>query len=176
MSAVECFLDTNILLYAASRSPADRAKKKIATELIAEKQFGVSAQVLAEFYTVATRKPDFRMPADQALEWIESLEAFPCIAVDAGLVKTAAEASVRHGISYWDGAILAAARAIGAPVLYSEDLNHGQIYDDVRVANPFRPASRPGGFHEDNPGFSARPTLHKQTQLERLQKHVRSRR
>ena len=153
MSGVECFLDTNILLYAASRNPADQAKKRIAIELMVEKQFGLSAQVLAEFYTIATKKADFGMPAERALEWIENLEAFPCLAVDAGLVKTAAEASARFRISYWDGAILAAARAMGAPVLYSEDLNHGQNYDGVRVANPFKRAPRLVGFHEDSPGF-----------------------
>lgn len=153
MSGVECFLDTNILLYAASRNPADLAKKKIAIELMAEKQFGLSAQVLAEFYTIATKKADFRMAAERALEWIENLEEFPCLAVDAGLVKTAAEASARFAISYWDGAILAAARAMGAPVLYSEDLNHGQNYDGVRVANPFKLAPSPGGFHEDSSAF-----------------------
>jgi predicted nucleic acid-binding protein len=149
MSGVECFLDTNILLYAASRNPADLAKKKIAIDLMAEAQFGLSAQVLAEFYTIATKKADFRMAADSALEWIENLEEFPCLPVDAGLVKTAAETSARYHISYWDGAIVAAARAMGAVILYSEDLNHGQRYDGVEVRNPFRPASRLGGFHED---------------------------
>ena len=153
MSGIECFLDTNILLYAASRNPADQAKKKIAIELMAEKQFGLSAQVLAEFYTVATKKADIRMTPERALEWIENLEAFPCLAVDTGLVKTAAEASVRFRISYWDGAILAAARAMGAPVLYSEDLNHGQSYDGVRVANPFKQSPLAGGLHEDSSAF-----------------------
>ena len=153
MSGVECFLDTNILLYAASRSPADQVKKKIAIDLMAQTQFGLSAQVLQEFYTVATRKADLRMAADQALEWIENLEEFPCLPIDVGLVKTAAETSARYRISYWDGAILAAAHAMGAPILYSEDLNHGQSYDGVQVRNPFRPASRPGGFHEDAASF-----------------------
>jgi predicted nucleic acid-binding protein len=161
MSAVECFLDTNILLYAASRNPADLAKKKIATELMAEARFGLSAQVLQEFYTVATRKAQFGMAPPLALEWIENLEEFPCLALDVGLVKTAAEASARHRISYWDGAILAAARALGAPVLYSEDLSHGQNYDGVQVRNPFRQSSRGGGFHEESPDIegSAEPPL-----------------
>jgi predicted nucleic acid-binding protein len=149
MSGVECFLDTNILLYAASRNPADLAKKKIAIDLMADTQFGLSAQVLSEFYTVATKKADFRMTPDRALEWIETLEEFPCLAVDKGLVKIAAEASARHRISYWDGAILAAAQAMGAPVVYSEDLNHGQSYDGVTVRNPFKLSSLPGGLHED---------------------------
>lgn len=154
MSGVECFLDTNILLYAASRNPADLTKKKIATDLMAKTQFGLSAQVLQEFYSVATRKAQFGMAPDRALEWIEILEEFPCLAVDAGLVKTAAEASARHRISYWDGAVVAAARAMGAPVLFSEDLSHGQNYDGVQVRNPFRQSpSGGGGFHEDSPGF-----------------------
>ncbi len=149
MSVVECFLDTNILLYAASRNPADLAKKTIATELMAQAHFGLSAQVLAEFYTVATRKAELRMGPDQALEWIEALDAFPCLPIDAGLVKTAAEAAARHRLSYWDGAILAAASAMGAPIVYSEDLNHGQSYDGIRVRNPFRRSVPAGGFHED---------------------------
>jgi predicted nucleic acid-binding protein len=158
MSGVDCFLDTNVLLYAASRNPADLTKKKIAIELMGEAQFGLSAQVLQEFYTIATRKADFRMAADQALEWIENLEEFPCLPIDNGLVKTAAEASARYRISYWDGAILAAARAMEAPVLYSEDLNHGQNYDGVQVRNPFRQSLTAGGFHEESPGFQRETT------------------
>ena len=43
----------------------------------------------------------------------------------------------RYQLSYWDGAIIAAAERLGARVLYSEDLNHGQTYGSVRVENPF---------------------------------------
>ncbi|MEJ2116507.1 MAG: PIN domain-containing protein [Alphaproteobacteria bacterium] len=150
MTAVECFLDTNILLYAASRNLGDLTKKTIAIELIDEKDFGLSAQVLQEFYNVATRKADFRMLPSQALEWIENFEEFPCVPTDVGLVKTAAETSARYRISYWDGAIVAAAEALGASTLYSEDLNHGQTYGSVRVVNPFRDAQR-HGFQEEAP-------------------------
>ena len=153
MSGVECFLDTNILLYAASRNPADLPKKRIAIDLMTEARFGLSAQVLSEFYTIATKKADFGMAPARALEWIETLEEFPCLPVDKGLVKTAAVAAARYRISYWDGAILAAARAMGAAVLYSEDLNHGQSYDGVEVRNPFRQHWPSAGFHEPSPAF-----------------------
>ena len=53
------------------------------------------------------------------------------------LIKVAIEISWRYRISYWDGAILAAAERLGAEVLYTEDLNHGQAYGTVRVINPF---------------------------------------
>ena len=46
--------------------------------------------------------------------------------------------SVRFKISYWDGAIIAAAEALGAETLYTEDLNDGQLYGSVRVENPFK--------------------------------------
>ena len=78
------------------------------------------------------------MSAEKALEWIEQLEAFPCLAIDASLVKIAAEISERYEISYWDAAVVAAAESLGARTLYSEDLADGQRYGTVRVSNPFR--------------------------------------
>ncbi|WP_245297171.1 MULTISPECIES: PIN domain-containing protein [Rhodomicrobium] len=126
----------------------DARKKTIASELIQETFFGLSAQVVQEFYTVATRKADFKMPGEKAMEWLENFQEFPCHPIDMGLVKNAAVMASRYGLSYWDGAILAAASALGAPVVYSEDLNHGQTYGDVKVCNPFKDVPK-SGFHED---------------------------
>lgn len=145
---VDCFLDTNILIYAALGRAAEEAKRKTASELIASTQFGLSAQVLQEFYTVVTRKSERPLAPARALEWIELLEVFPCAPIDASLVKRGAENSARYRISYWDGAILAAAEALGASTLYSEDLNHGQTYGGVSVCNPFKDQPK-SGFHED---------------------------
>jgi predicted nucleic acid-binding protein len=145
----ECFLDTNVLLYAASRNPTHRLKKKRAIELIAEKQFALSAQVLQEFYVNATRKADFSMAPEAALHWIEKLEEFVWLSIDSSLVKTGANVSARYGISYWDGAIVAAAEALGVPVLYTEDLNHGQAYGTVTAINPFRDLAVQQGFHDN---------------------------
>jgi predicted nucleic acid-binding protein len=150
---VDCFLDTNILIYAALGKAAAEAKRTIASELIASTQFGLSAQVLQEFYAVATRKSERPLAPAQALEWIELLEVFPCVPIDASLVKRGAENSVRYRVSYWDGAILAAAEALGATTLYSEDLNDGQNFGGVTVRNPFKLLPK-SGFHEDGPGLS----------------------
>jgi len=43
----------------------------------------------------------------------------------------------RFQVSYWDAAILAAAKRLGCHTVYSEDMNHGQDYDGVCVVNPF---------------------------------------
>jgi predicted nucleic acid-binding protein len=133
--SVDCFLDTNVIVYAAAGR--DTAKRERALELIETRDFGLSAQVLQEFYVTVVRKAEVPLTPAEALEWIEQFEAFPCLPIDSGLVKVAAEISLRHRVSYWDAAILAAADSLGASVLYSEDLNHGQRYGQVQVLNPF---------------------------------------
>jgi predicted nucleic acid-binding protein len=136
--SVECFLDTNVLVYAAAGRGTEESKRKRALSLIETKEFGISAQVLQEFYVTVVRKLEVPLTSVEALEWIEQFEMFPCLAVDASIVKIAVEISERHRISYWDGAIVAAAEALGAGILYSEDLNHEQRYGSVQVLNPFR--------------------------------------
>jgi predicted nucleic acid-binding protein len=132
----ECFLDTNVLVYAAAGG-ADAAKRRRALELIDTENFGVSAQVLQEFYVTVVRKIAVPLTAERALEWIEQLEAFPCAGVDASLVKIAIEISERYRISYWDASIIAAADVLGAKTVFTEDLADGQNYGRVRVRNPF---------------------------------------
>jgi predicted nucleic acid-binding protein len=115
---------------------AEERKRARAEALIFAGGFATSGQVLQEFYTVVTRKGVPLSPA-RAFAWIERLVRFPCVAVDSSLVIDAIAISERYRISYWDGAILAAAESTGAETLYTEDLNHGQVYGSVRVINPF---------------------------------------
>ncbi|PWU01812.1 MAG: VapC toxin family PIN domain ribonuclease [Terriglobia bacterium] len=135
------FLDTNVLVYAALGTGKDERKRERALELIESEDFGTSAQVLQEFFVTVVKKAARPLPAREALEWIEQWSAFPCQAVDHQLVRIAIELSERYAISYWDAAILAAAEALGAHTVYSEDLNDGQRYGQVRVINPFRKRS-----------------------------------
>ena len=131
-------LDTNVLVYAVSRAADDVAKRRIALELIETHNVGLSGQILQEFFVVVTKKNRRVLSADDALDWIESFEDFPIVPIDASLVRRGAELSARYQISYWDGAVVAAAQALQAATLYTEDLNHNQVYGDVRVVNPFR--------------------------------------
>ncbi len=132
---VDRFMDTNILVYAVVRDENEKRRRSL--ELIEKEIFALSAQVLQEFYVIVTHKIAVPLSPDQALEWIEQFEMFPCISIDTSLIKIGVEISVRYKISYWDGLILAAAEHSGAMILYSEDLNHGQLYGKVRVINPF---------------------------------------
>lgn len=62
---------------------------------------------------------------------------FPCCPVGADTVQLGAEISESYRISYWDGAILAAAESVGARTPFTEGLNPGQDYGGVRVVKPF---------------------------------------
>lgn len=135
--SVEAFLDSNILLYAASKDPADAAKSARAARLIAETNFGVSMQVAQEFYHNARLKARLAITAAQAETIIGLLLARPLVVTDADLFAHARQLCERYQLRYWDAAIVAAAARLQAPVLYSEDLSDGQQYDGVRVINPF---------------------------------------
>jgi len=135
--AVDAFLDTNVLVYSVSQLREDRGKRDRAEALL-KLPFGISAQILQEFYVTVTRKIKKPLTPDVALEWVEQLEQQPCVPVDAILVKNGIVMAERYNISYWDGAIIAAAEALGAQTLFTEDLNHGQMYGSVRIENPFR--------------------------------------
>jgi predicted nucleic acid-binding protein len=132
------FLDTNILVYAATGAGREERKRQVALSMIESEKFGTSAQVLQEFFVTVVKKAARPLSAEQALEWIEELTAFPCWPIDHRLVRIAIEQSARYRISYWDAAILSAAQALESQIVYSEDLNDGQQYEGVRVINPFR--------------------------------------
>ena len=131
------FFDTNILLYAAASASDEAQKRARAMALIARGDVATSGQVLAEFYYNATNKIKPPLDHAEALGWLDRLRHFPVVPVTATLVARGAATAKRFQISYWDGAILAAAEEIGAETMYSEDLNHGQRYGPVRVINPF---------------------------------------
>ena len=135
---VDCFIDTNVLVYAISSAPDEAEKTRRAREIVAQRKFGTSGQVLQEFFVVATRKIRRGISAEQALQIIDEFDDLPCVPTDAQLVREGILASQRFNISYWDGAILAAAEKLRAPILYTEDLSHDKMYGSVRVVNPFK--------------------------------------
>lgn len=136
IAGADVFLDTNILLYAALGRADAPEKYERSVELLTTR-FGTSAQVLAEFYINAQRKGPRPLTSDEAREWVLRLSKKPFQPVDFRVVRDGIEHGRRYRISYWDGAILAAAERLGARIVYSEDLNHGQTYGSVRVENPF---------------------------------------
>jgi predicted nucleic acid-binding protein len=132
------FADTNVLLYAISRDPKEQAKATRANKLLSARDIGLSVQVLQEFYVQATRETRAdRLTHEQAAALIDSFRRFPVQETTLSMALSALSTRQRFDISYWDAAILEAARALGCEVVLSEDLNDGQDYAGVRVENPF---------------------------------------
>jgi predicted nucleic acid-binding protein len=132
------FVDTNVLLYAISHDPDEQEKAARANELLSAWGIGLSVQVLQEFYVQATRESRAdRLTHEQAAALVDSFRRFPVQETTIAVMLAGISTRDRFGISYWDAAILEAARALGCEVVLSEDLSDGQDYAGVRVANPF---------------------------------------
>ena len=135
--SVEYFLDTNIVVYAVDTTHGAAHKRQIARNILREGNFGVSTQVLQEFYVISTKKLKRPLSVSTAARWVDQLSRADIATLDVSLIKQAIVHSKRYQISYWDGAIIAAAEALGASTLYTEDLSHSQSYGSVKVQNPF---------------------------------------
>ncbi len=133
------FVDTSVLLYAVSQDVAEQAKAERANSILADRDIALSVQVLQEFYVQATRstRPD-ALTHEQAARLVESFLRFPVQEIATPVMLAAMVTRNRFGLSYWDAAILEAARALGCEVVLSEDLADGEDYAGVRVQNPFR--------------------------------------
>jgi predicted nucleic acid-binding protein len=132
------FVDTNVLLYAISKDPAEARKTRVALGLLAERDIALSVQVLQEFYVQATRTGRTNpLTSKQASALAESWLRFPVQATSVELMEAGFAACVKFRISYWDATIVEAARLMECAVLLTEDLQDGQDFDGVRVVNPF---------------------------------------
>ena len=133
MTETDPFFDTNVLLYLLS---GDASKADCAEALIAAGGL-ISVQVLNEFASVASRKLGMSWP--EIREVLETIRAV-CRVEPLGL-KThdlGLEFAERFGFSIYDGTILASAQLAGCRVVFTEDLQHGQVIDErLEIINPF---------------------------------------
>lgn len=131
----DIFLDSNIVIYTL-----DLRDERRETALRLVSGGGViSAQVLSETANVARRKLhlDYSAIADVLNEISRTCEVLP---ISAETVRRALRVGQRYGFSYFDAQIVATARLAGCRILYSEDLQHGQVIDDeLTILNPFLP-------------------------------------
>ena len=133
------FVDTNILLYAASTAAEEAPKAHIARGLLESEDLALSVQVVQEFHVQATRPSrSGNLTHRQATLLIEAFLRFPVQETTVSLVRASLEARERFQISYWDAAIIEAARALGCRTVLSEDLSGGRDYDGVTVEDPFK--------------------------------------
>ena len=129
------FFDTNLIVYAADTECEAPERRDMARSLLLNRDVTVSTQVLMEVYSVLRRKLGYA--PQEAADWIHTLTDETVIVPGPEDVISAIDISRRFEISHWDGLILQAAGKAGLSLVYSEDLNHGQMYGPVRVCNPF---------------------------------------
>lgn len=136
-SRVSAFLDTNVLIYRIDpQSPAKQARaNELINTLYPSGQAVLSTQVLQEFYNTAVNK--IRVPRDIAANLTRAHASDRTIQVTPALIMAATQRHAAGNISFWDALIVEAALASGATVLYSEDLQHGQVIDGLTITNPF---------------------------------------
>jgi predicted nucleic acid-binding protein len=133
------FVDSNVLIYAYDATAGvkhERAKALVAK--LWESRYGcLSIPVLQEFYVTVTRKVAHPLAGDVAAEVVSDLAAWRVHAPVVEDVNQAIATHRRHEISFWDAMVIRSAAQLGCKTLWSEDLNSGQVYEGVRVINPF---------------------------------------
>jgi predicted nucleic acid-binding protein len=131
------FFNTNVLVY--SDDPRDPAKQATAIDLVLDhlrQRTGVvSLQVLQEYFVSATGK--LKLNAELAKRRVEFFARFHVVEPNVGDILAAIDLHRLHGISLWDALIVRAASKSGCQVLLTEDMQHGQVFDGVRIVNPF---------------------------------------
>ena len=130
---VLAFVDTNVVVYALGLDTAhrDKAKGLLAAGVV------VSAQVINETVSVLAGKQRFTLT--EAYEVAASLlDLCEVVPVDSKTIREAIRLSGRYALSHWDALIVAAALLAGCDVLYSEDMQNGQVFEGkLKVDNPF---------------------------------------
>ncbi len=127
------FADTNLFIYAESQDQ-DKSFRAVA---IIQAAPVISTQVINETVSVLIRKHGFLL--SEAHEIAESLlDLCEVVAVNAHAIRKAIDLAKRYSLSHWDSLIIAAALLADCQTLFSEDMQHGQVFDNqLEVVNPF---------------------------------------
>ncbi len=134
------FFDTNILVYLFDE---DYPEKKAQAQALLEKETKngrtlLSTKVLQEFFVTVTRKLEVPLSPEKAEEIVRQFVVFPLVEISGSHILKAIRKSINLKFSFWDALIIEAAISGGASILYTEDLQHGQIIDNLEILNPFQ--------------------------------------
>lgn len=140
--SVICFVDTNLLVYARDASEVEKQTVAEAwlDRLWESRCARTGIQALNEYFVTVTRKLSPGLTEDEAWNDVEDLLSWDPVPVDAVVVRRGRDIATRHGFSWWDAQIVAAAQVSGSEVLLTEDLQHGQKLDGLTVVDPFQQA------------------------------------
>lgn len=140
MSEDKIFIDTNIIIYAYDVTA--EKKHRIASEIISALWNSgsgmVSTQVLQEFFVNVVQKIPKPLDPRQAQEIVRDFLKWQVVIPDGVSLVESIEICLRYGYSLWDSMIIEAAARGWAAIIYSEDLQDGQVISGITIKNPFR--------------------------------------
>ncbi len=130
------FIDTNLLVYSMDQHDLEKKRKcrDLLSSLTGDRKGVISTQVMQEFYVAATRK--LGADALTVKDILHTFERFTIVMISPEMIKNAIDCGIINRISFWDSLIVVAAEAANCELLWTEDLNHGQIIRGVRIQNP----------------------------------------
>jgi predicted nucleic acid-binding protein len=132
-------VDTNVLAYAYDARDPDRRARAAAClrRLAASRQGALSAQVLGEFFWVATRRLDPPLTAEQAERSVTNYaRSWPVYPITSQTVLDAVRGVRQHQFAYWDALIWATAKLNGVLSILTEDQPSSSLIEGVRFINP----------------------------------------
>jgi predicted nucleic acid-binding protein len=140
------FVDTNVFVYQLdTREPQKQAHTNAwLAHLWSARSGRVSFQVLAELYVTLTRKLTPGLDRESARKIVRSLWSWQPVPMEERLFASAWAVQDRFGLSWWDALVVAAAKLADCSLLLSEDLQHDQDLDGLRIINPFRVSPEEG--------------------------------
>ena len=130
------FIDTNVFVYAHLQQEGN-LKCDAALALLENLPTVIcSTQVLNEYYSAMLKN---KVAENLIQDNVEQIIEFSDVAVvQINTLRSAHQLKLKYRFSYWDCLILASAVEMSCAVLYSEDMQHGQVIDGVtRIVNPF---------------------------------------
>jgi predicted nucleic acid-binding protein len=129
------FIDTNLLIYLYSTDPKSRIVENLVHDHFHE--ICISTQVLNELYSVLTRK-NLKTKTDAQSIINDLIDNYTIYCLDEDCIQHGISININHHFSYWDSLIISAALESGCSTLYSEDLQHGQVIEEIlTILNPF---------------------------------------
>ena len=135
--AARSFIDTNILVYAeASDAPVKQRAALALLKGLYEEGLGVlSTQVLQEYCNVAVKK--LRLSAQHVRAQLDLYEQFDVVLVTPAIIRDGLDLHQTRSVAFFDAIVLASAHASGCNVIWTEDMNAGEVINGLRIVNPF---------------------------------------
>ncbi len=131
----KAFIDTNIFIY-YQRSDNPQ-KQSIAKNLLENNNCVASTQVISEISSILTKKyPTLEKEIQLFLQDIT--EFCETITISKSLIFKALKLHFKYKYSFFDSLIITTALEANCSILYSEDMQNGQIIENsLKIINPF---------------------------------------